>query len=210
MGHDVKFPNTSFIPLSLFHPSHHSRVSIGLVLPLFRSRSRWHRPVISAQDVDHQSSSAAGAPTPAAATGVVHGVAVVTPHSPVLHLSCTGPSRGGHSSWLIVAAQTLGRTEWESQPLSSLPEDRKNKKILKYPFSETRARLQRPEWWVMEAVRLKVSRYIYCHQQSVSVIGDSLSRLDGKKIWKHYARTLPREGSGGVRCDRGAQNFWEG
>lgn len=40
----------------------------------------------------------------------------------------------------------------------------------------------------MEAVRLKVSRYIYCHRQSVSVIGDSLSRLDGKKIWKHYAR----------------------
>lgn len=62
----------------------------------------------------------------------------------------------------------------------------------------------------MEAVRLKVSRYIYCHRQSVSVIGDSLSRLDGKKIWKHYVRTLPKEGSGGVRCDRGSQSFWRG
>lgn len=60
----------------------------------------------------------------------------------------------------------------------------------------------------MEAVRLKVSRYIYCHRQSVSVIGDSLSRLDGKKIWKHCERTFPWEGSGGVRCDRESQSFW--
>lgn len=88
-----------------------------------------------------------------------------------------------------------------------LPEKEKEK-IPKYPFSEARTRLERPEWWVMEAVRLKVSRYIYCHRQSVSVIGDSLSRLDGKKIWKHYERTLPWEGSGGVRCDRGSQSFW--
>lgn len=55
----------------------------------------------------------------------------------------------------------------------------------------------------MEAVRLKVSRYIYCHRQSVSVIGDSLSRPDGEKIWKQYEETLPREGG----CDWGSHRF---
>lgn len=124
MVFDFKFPITSFIRLSLFHPRHHSRVSISRVLPLFRSRS----PLASS----HCSCSGCGpsilicrrAPTPAA-TVVVHGVAVVTLHSPVLHLSCTGLSQGGHSSWLIVAAQTQGRTECESQPLSSYPRKKK-------------------------------------------------------------------------------------
>lgn len=109
-----------------------------------------------------------------AATVVVHSVAVVRLHSPVLHLSCTASPRG------VILADLLWQlkcsTEQNGNHNLYLPT-----KIPRYPFSEAQTGLERPEWWVMEAVRLKVSRYIYCHRQSVSVIGDSLSPLDGKK-----------------------------
>lgn len=50
----------------------------------------------------------------------------------------------------------------------------------------------------MESVqmRLKVSRYIYCHQRSVSVIGDSLSPLDGNKS----GNTMWRSPQGKKQC----------
>lgn len=109
-----------------------------------------------------------------AATVVVHSGAVVTLHSPVFHLSCAASPRG------VILADLLWQlkcsTEQNGNHNLYLPT-----KIPRYPFSEAQTGLGSPEWWVMEAVRLKVSRYIYCHRQSVSVIGDSLSPLDGKK-----------------------------
>ena len=108
-----------------------------------------------------------------AAAVVLHTVAVVILHSPVLHLSCTASPRG------VIPADLLWQlkrsTEQKGNPNLYL------RKIPRYPFSALRNGLER--CWVMEAVqmRLKVSRYIYCHQRSVSVIGDSLSPLDGNK-----------------------------
>lgn len=139
MGPDFKFPNT--VAISSAPPFHQSRAS-SLSQPFSLASSP-----CSCSGCGLSILICRWAPTPAA-TVVVHGVAVVTLHSPVLHLSCTGLSQGGHSSWLIVAAQTLGRTECESQPLSSYPEKKKKKRFLKYPFSETRPRLEQPgEWW---------------------------------------------------------------
>lgn len=110
-----------------------------------------------------------------AATVVVHTVAVVILHSPVLHLSCTASPRG------VIPTDLL----WQLKR-SALQDENPNLylcKIPRYPFSEVWSGPERPEWWVMEAgqLRLKVGRYIYCHQRSVCVIGDSLSPFNGNK-----------------------------
>lgn len=199
MGHNVKFPNIILSPCRYFIHSLHQPRASSLSQPLSLASSRNFCSGCGSSILVCR-----WAPTPAAA-GVVHGVAVVTLHSPVLHLSCTGLSQGGHSSWLIVAAQTLGRTERESQPLSSYQRKKKISKVSVFWDADSTG----AAWVVSDGGSEAKS-------QQIHLLSPAISQRNWRQFvsswWEKNLEALckdaPKGGSRGVRCDRGPQNFW--